>query len=256
MADELLGQAEDVMKKEPGHQAAQHVATSLALMRQLLACDDHGATAKEALAAQALALANHVVGLFRNGEPQREALKIAERKCRDVLVWRCQLASQLTERFDGRQRRDCFLAKLHGAVVEARDTVSAWENGDLCFRAGLYLQAVAAGGHAGQLYVSQALHAHRAEVAKRFPGAFLSNCQRTAARRGRTRNQRGQRTRPETTPEDEADVSAMDESGSNQGPVKVPRSNRPLQGHGFREMLSDNDEAAVDWRWGTPEQSW
>jgi hypothetical protein len=50
-----------------------------------------------------------------------------------------------------------------------------------------FLQQAAAGGIPGQKFVSQALHAHRAEVAKRFPGTFLSNCQRTAARRGRDR---------------------------------------------------------------------
>ena len=44
---------------------------------------------------------------------------------------------------------------------------------------------------------AQRLHAHRAEVAQRFAGTFLSNCQRTAARRGRGRNQKpGTRTSP------------------------------------------------------------
>jgi hypothetical protein len=52
------------------------------------------------------------------------------------------------------------------------------------------LQSAACSTPLDQKFISQALHSHKKEVAKEFRVAFLSNCARTAARRGRARNQR------------------------------------------------------------------
>jgi hypothetical protein len=80
------------------------------------------------------------------------AVKIAERKCRDVLVWRCQLSAGL----GALGRRDLFLMELQSAACSTP---------------------------LDQKFISQALHSHKREVAKEFPDVFMSNCQRTAARR-------------------------------------------------------------------------
>ena len=67
------------------------------------------------------------------------ALRNAEKRCRDVMVWRVQLASPIG-------RRDLYVAALKGVTPP-----SMWIKD----------------------FESSALHAHRAEVAKLFPAALL-----------------------------------------------------------------------------------
>ena len=157
----------------------------------------------------------------------RNKLEEVERKCRDVLAWRCQLGvvwripGETCPRRARVARRESFLAILQAALVSATDAMAAAASSAAATASsaappGLsgrdaalaFLRDAAAGGKPGERFVSQLLHAHRAEVANRFPATFLSNTQRTAARRGRTRNQKpGARTSP-GVPEETTEVSA------------------------------------------------
>ena len=176
----------------------------LALMKDLLAIIGEGT----AESAETLGLTNYILAKCHPVPHQRVIIEALERKCRDVLVWRCQLLS--FQQYLGPsavRRRDYFIQTLIDAVGIARDTVAAYaaeaETGadgdcggskDLIVRTvGLsFLQSAAsnwpqANDSLAWKFVSQALHANRAEVAKRFPETFFSNCQRTAARRVRAR---------------------------------------------------------------------
>jgi len=167
--------------------ASRAAARSLAHARQILAGHRHAA----AEAAEALCCTSYAVSAFGPEASQHEALGAAERKCRDVLVWRCQLLVGV----DAIRRRDAFLAALRVAVAEAKDAAAqARENYRGDFHAGrigaVPFLELAAGENLEkkrEIFESQALHAHRSEVSKRFPGCFLPSSQRTAARRGRRR---------------------------------------------------------------------
>ena len=155
-------------------------AQNLTSARQLLADTGRGT----ATAAMALGCISHTLpGIPRNAA-HRDTLEAVERNCRDVLVWRCQLRLGP----GNIRRRDAFLGELQTAVAEARDAAAAAQSdassaeaaGDAnswALRGRVaalpFLQQAASGGMPGQKFVSQALHAHRAEVAKRFPGNLL-----------------------------------------------------------------------------------
>ena len=209
-ADSLLASAEHAIRTI--HPVA---AQNLTNARQLLADTGRGTVT----AAMALGCISHTLPQIPRNAAHRNTLEAVERNCRDVLVWRCQLRLGP----GNIRRRDVFLGELQTAVAEARDAAAAAQSdassaeaaGDAnswALRGRVaalpFLQQAASGGMPGQKFVSQALHAHRTEVSTRFPGTFLSNCQR-APRRSRPRNQRpGPRSQPEATPEANQNASA------------------------------------------------
>ena len=136
-----------------------------------------------------------------------EMAEKSERDCRDVLTWRaqCEVGTRSL------RRRDDFLKRIHEAVEEAGIKLAQAESQAESRGVGLgflqeprflqarvnaktYLREAARNDKHGQKFISQQLMSHRLTVAKTFRGTFLSNCQRTAARRGRTRYQRPERT--------------------------------------------------------------
>jgi hypothetical protein len=138
-----------------------------------------------AAACEVLGCINHLWRRKEGDEKQKQKLNDCENQARDVMAWRCQLNV-----FGDFGDRGAFLDDLNrGLLLAARNVVESINKDAktaLCF-----LYEAAFGNHEEkQKFVSQALHSHRAVVANKFPAAFLSNCQRTAARRGRARNQR------------------------------------------------------------------
>ena len=265
-ADDLLATAEAVVRAV--HTVA---AESLRHARGLLDLTSSGT----AEAAFALGCTGHAVNQFPqrpHGQPQcplREALEAAERKCRDVLVFRCQLRCPL-------RRRGLFLDELQTATLAARDNAAAQSApsssssahppirsaaADAAAAALPILSLAASGGEPGQKWVSQAMNAHRKEVANNFPGTFLSNCQRTAARRGRTRNQRlRQGSQPEANPQADQDASAEEEVHSYDFCGRGPEAEALTENEPVNDLA---DESRQPWwgywginSWGSWDYSW
>jgi hypothetical protein len=140
-----------------------------------------------AMAAEALGCVRHVLvalggeKLDRNG--YCKPLMDAENKVRDVMVWQCQLI--VGE--EGFSNRDRFMEQLYEIVREAARSLNGSEAANLGRTALPFLLGAQEKGN----FESQVMHSHTAEIKSRFRNTFPSNCQRTAARRGRARNRKG-----------------------------------------------------------------
>ena len=113
-------------------------------------------------AAEALGFTKHAVEQFAVGSPTREPLEAALREVRCVLVWRCELRLGR----GNQERRQRFLVEINDAATAAIDVAAAAESPALP-----YLQRAVT----ERRWQSEALHTHRAVVAKQFPDFFLSN---------------------------------------------------------------------------------
>ena len=236
----LFATAQDARFLHPLIEILQHA-------RDMVTSPSHGT----AEAVEAVACAIYLAAHFPKGSRWWEALLKVERKCRDVLVWRTQLLLGP----GNLRRRDSFLIILEAAAVAAHDAASAAveslksnpNNLTLCGRVAALpeLQRASAGGVLAQKYISQALHAHRAEVAARFPGTFLSNCQRTAARRGRTRKCMPKKVMP-TILEAEAEAGCGGTDLDAQHPGAWQESHMSKLDEYYFHEFDDADNADVD----------
>jgi hypothetical protein len=123
----------------------------------------------------------------------RVPFEAARRTVRDTLVWRCQ-PRHLVVGTSKTRRRAALQDNLEEAAQAANEAANSAEHPTARVAARPFLSSAIAGGKRSEQYVSQALHAHRTEVTKKFPSTVLAKCHRTAAQRcGRSRGMRQSR---------------------------------------------------------------
>ena len=190
----------------PDNDDWNHIAgASLTKARQLVAESPQNGMTSEQAAVLALGCIAHAIGTtpfvglneaqLEKADPRGCQKKLSEagRAARDLAVWRVQ--SKLGP--GGLRRRDAFIRELRAAATGARGTASTAADQSIQGAMPFLQQATSEDPFISQPFFSQALHAHRWQVAKKFPRTFLSNCQRTHGRRGR----RGRARQPQVQPE-------------------------------------------------------
>ena len=194
-------------------------AQSLAHARHLLAKPGH----RTAHAAEALGCTAHAVDRFRRFSSTtfpRKAIDAADRKCRDMLVWRCVHLLGPSNLHD----RDAFIQELQHAAMAARDAAAAAVSSavlDLSAVVLPYLQLFVSDNGQCEQFVAHALMAHEKEVFQRFSVAFSSK----SKIRPNNRRSSKQRLRPEAEVENESE-----EVPAERGPPASSES-APLWGH-------------------------